>query len=98
MSTFTYVPERTGRVTVLDAGVLRHLAEHPARGKRYTTRELAEHVGASHSTIGHLLTGARTTLDAALAARIAEAIGVPPQVIFAPWLSAHSDDAPKEGM
>lgn len=79
------------RTTVIDAAVLRHVVTHPARRRPYTVRELAERVGVSRATVGHLLSGARSTVAGDTAAALAEAVGVPPQVLFTPWPSEETD-------
>jgi len=87
------VPERTA---VIDPHVLRHLLAHPSRGTPWTIRSLARHVHTSPANLGHLCSGERTTLPGNLALSLSEAVGVPPQVLFMPWLSTESDTDRKD--
>lgn len=80
------------RVEVIDPAVLVHCMEHPGRVERWTVRDLASQVHWSRAALGHLRTGERKSLPADVAVRIAEAVGVHPNVLFAPPLSTKSDD------
>lgn len=53
----------------------------------FTVRSLAERVGCSHSTIGHLRRGSRSTCKPQLARSIAKALDCPVQSLFAPKVS-----------
>ena len=70
------------RLTVHDPAVLRHVIEHPARGRRFTVRELATKLGENRGVIARLRTGSATTVDAELGRRLAVAVGVHPNVLF----------------
>lgn len=85
------------RVSVIDAYVLRHVLAHPARGYPWTIRELAEQVGISHAALGFLHKATRDRVARDVAARIAEAVGVHPAVLFEPWLSTESDTSTTGG-
>lgn len=80
------------RSAIIDPDAIRHVMEHPARGRRWTVRELAPVIGCSLGTLGHMRTGARATIPSELAERFAEAVGVEPAVLFVPVLSRESDD------
>lgn len=90
MSTTTPDP-RPLRLAVIDPAAIRHVMEHPARGDRWTVRELAPILGCSVGTLGHMRTGARATIPTELAERFAEAVGVETAVLFAPSVSTDSD-------
>lgn len=72
----------SNRLTIHNPSVIRHVIDHPARGFAWSVRELAETIGANRSTIGHLRTGKRLTVDAVLGAKLAEAVGVHPNILF----------------
>lgn len=50
--------------------------------KRLTIRELAQSARISHSTVGHLHSGARKTCSPASARAIEEALQAPPGLLF----------------
>lgn len=77
---------------VIDRYVIAHVLDHPARGRPWSLRDLASRLGCSHSTLGHLKSGERTTVDAELATRFAQAVGCQTAVLFMPVLSSESDD------
>lgn len=56
--------------------------------RQYTIRSLAKRVGCSHSTIGHLTTGARKNASPRIARGIAEALDCPVESLFAPRRSS----------
>jgi hypothetical protein len=85
-------PPQTGRVEVLDAYVLRHVMAHPARGIPWTVRELSDQVEWHRVSLGHITSGARKSLPAAVANRIAEAVGCHPATLFTPWATTSSVD------
>lgn len=73
------------RYTLRNPKILRWCMDHPARGAPFTVRTLAALIGhRHHSTVGHLLTGERTEIDAGDARAIAEAVGVGVLVLFDP--------------
>lgn len=76
---------------VIEPAVIAHVMEHPARGNRWSVRELAPKLGCSVSTLGHMRTGARTTVSATLAEAFSEAVGVETLVLFAPVVSTEID-------
>ena len=80
------------RWSVIDPAVLAHMMEYPARGQRWTVRELAQVTGCSAAMAGHLRTGARRRVDEELAARIAEAVGCHVSSLFVPAVSASVDN------
>jgi transcriptional regulator with XRE-family HTH domain len=84
-------PPRPLRSAVIDPSVIVHVMEHPARGKRWSVRELAPKLGCSVGTLSHMRTGARATIPAELAERFAEAVGVETAVLFVPASSVESD-------
>lgn len=73
---------RTQRLTVIDPTVIAHVLDYPARGRPWPLRELASALGVSPSTLGHIRSGERRQVDAALAQRIADAVGVHIAVLF----------------
>lgn len=64
-----------------------------ARG--YSVRDMADRLPCGKSMVSALLTGQKTTCSARLGARIAEVLGVAPQVLFMPVVSTTVDDASK---
>lgn len=76
---------------VIDPQVIRYVMEHPARQTPWSVREMAPALGCSIGTLSHMRTGARATVQAELAERFAEAVGVETTVLFAPVLSKESD-------
>lgn len=92
----TTTPPPPLRVQVIDPAVIRHVMEHPARGIRWSLRELAPALGCSIGALSHMRTGARATLPAELAERFSEAVGVELAVLFMPAVSTESDtEAPE---
>ena len=72
----------TKRLRVLDPYVIKHVMAHPARGRAWSVRELAQVVGASPSLIGHLRSGERQTVDAETAQLVSLAVGCEVAVLF----------------
>lgn len=60
--------------------------------RRMTVRELSVACGkpSYKSTIGNLVSGARNTVSAHLAVRIAEALAIDPELLFVPVLTNHN--------
>ena len=79
---------------MIDRAVFVHCLAHPARITPWTVRELADHVGWDRASLGHIRSGKRDTLPADVAERIAEAVGVHPNVLFAPRSSTILDEEP----
>ena len=78
------------RVKLIDAGVLARYMEF----RDETVRSLADKVGCSHSTIGHLRSGRRNTLDnQEWAKKIEVLLNAPPGSLFAPEVSRVSENA-----
>ncbi len=73
---------RTQRLTVIDPAVIAHVLDYPARGRPWSIRGLAATLGVSPATLGHIRSGHRRQVDAALAQRIADAVGVHIAVLF----------------
>ena len=64
--------------------MLVELMAHPSdRSVAWTVRELALVAECSTGTIGYLRTGDRATVDARIAGRVAHALGVPFDQLFA---------------
>jgi len=80
------------RLTVISPDVLTHCLAHPARGHAWKIRELAATVGVARSTIGNLASGRTRTIDATLAKRIADSVGVHPAVLFMTGVSTDSNN------
>lgn len=78
-------------MAILSSETIRHVMEHPARGTRWSVRELAPILGCSLGTLSHMRTGARASIPAELADRFAEAVGVETSVLFVPVASTDSD-------
>lgn len=55
--------------------------------KGLSVRELAQRVGTSRATIGHLRSGKRTYCNPALATKIAKVLDAPPSLLFLPRAS-----------
>lgn len=55
--------------------------------RRLTIRSLAKRAGCSHSTIGHLVTGARKNVNPKIARGIAEALDCPVESLFVASIS-----------
>ena len=77
---------------VIDPYVIAHVMENPARGRRFTVRELAQVIGVDRSLLGHLRSGGRRRVKSDVARRIAEAVGCEVAVLFAPQPSTESDN------
>lgn len=84
-------PPTPPRLYVISPAMIEHVMEHPARGNRWSVRELAASIGCSHATLGYLRSGARTTISARLATKFAEAVGCETAVLFAAEPSKESD-------
>lgn len=80
------------RLTVINPAVIAHVFDHPARGRRWPLRELATVVGTSPALLGHLRSGERRMVDAEVARRIADAVGVHIAVLFMTGVASKSDD------
>ena len=80
-------------VKVIDPYVITHVIEHPARGRRWSLRELADVIGCGHAFLGHLKSGVRDTVSIDLARRLAEAVGCEVSVLFTLAPSTKSEDA-----
>lgn len=61
--------------------------------RNHTVRSLAARAGCSHATIGHLRTGARSTVRPALARAIARALDCPVETLFVPRVSIVSRES-----
>lgn len=72
---------REGRLWVRLKGKRALIDYMEYRGYR-NIRELAERVGVSKATIGHLHSGARTSCSPATARKIAKALDVPVTMLF----------------
>ncbi len=90
----TATPPEPLRMQVVDTELLRRIMEHPARGTRWSVREIAGVIGCSVGTISHMRTGERKTVPTELARRFAEAVGVETRVLFVPAMSTKSDTTP----
>lgn len=86
------------RLAVIDPSMIRHVMDHPARGTRWTVRELAPILGCSIGTLSHMRTGGRATVPAELADRFAEAVGVETAVLFVAEVSRYSDTTREAGV
>ncbi|MCO6632683.1 helix-turn-helix transcriptional regulator [Cutibacterium avidum] len=75
--------ERRFEVRVISAQQLRWWMTY----RDMSVRNLASRVGVSHSTIGHLRSGARRTCAPATAKGIAKALDCPIEAIFVPTSS-----------
>lgn len=84
------------RFRVRDVEALRGRMESSQRIVPHSVRSLATLVKANRSTIGYLLTGERPVVNEALAQRIAVALGVPVEDLFAPEKSSSEDEADAE--
>lgn len=63
--------------------------------KRFTVQSLADRIGVSKATIGHLRGGGRKTVGPQIARDIEEALGVPPGILFVPKVvTGHSNNDP----
>jgi transcriptional regulator with XRE-family HTH domain len=57
------------------------------RQRGISERTLARYAGCSRAMVGHLLHGRKTTCSPQLAVKIAEALSVPLEALFAPRMS-----------
>lgn len=80
---------------VRDLDALKQRVEGSQRIVSHSVRSLAKVAGVGHATVGHLLTGERTTVSLAVAQRISAALGVPMEDLFVPAASM-SGDSDKE--
>lgn len=81
--------------------LLRELVAQAPRGagqpEGYSVRELADRLPCGKSMVSALLTGTKRSCSQALAERIAEVLGVPFAVLFAPAVSSSSGGASTRG-
>lgn len=75
--------ERRFEVRLISADQLRFWMQY----RELSVRELAVKVGCSHSTIGHLRSGARRTCKPELANKIAKSLECPKEALFVPTSS-----------
>lgn len=80
------------RQTLRDRDIFRWIMKHPGRGTPYSVRSLAQVVGCSPATIGHLLSGERSEVRPEIARSVSEALGVAPLILFAPIVSLARDE------
>lgn len=76
---FTYPRHR-----LVNPVLLKLLMERTGTGRPISIRDLAETAQVPRSTIGHLLTGTRVSVDSRSAHRIAAAIGVDDNILWIP--------------
>ena len=76
---------------VRDLEALKKSVEGSQRIVSHSVRSLAKVAGVGHATVGHLLTGERTTVSLTVAQRISAALGVPMEDLFVPAASTSSD-------
>jgi len=76
---------------VRDREALQRCVDGSQRVIPHSVRSLAELVGVSRGTIGHLLSGARTRVSVPVAERLAEVLGEPVEALFVPTASTSSD-------
>lgn len=81
------------RATVIDPQALTYLMANPARGRKWSVREMAPVLGISPALLGHLCTGERTTVAPDVAQRIADAVGCHPRNLFVGLVSPDSVDS-----
>ena len=84
---------KADRLRVIDPYVIAHVIEHPARGRRWSLRELAGTLGCGHALLGHIKSGERDTVSLDLARRFSEAVGCEVGVLFASAVSTESEDS-----
>lgn len=77
---------------VRDLDALKRRVEGSQRIVSHSVRSLARVAGVGHATVGHLLTGERTTVSLAVAQRISAALGVPMDDLFVPAASMSGDN------
>ena len=85
-------PPASERLTVIDPAVIAHMFEHPARGRRWSVREVAAVTGRSPALIGHIRSGQRRQVDAELARQLAEIVGCHIASLFTLGLSTSIDN------
>lgn len=61
------------------------------KAKEFTVRDMADRLPCGKSMVHALMTGEKATCSKQLGDRIAEVLGVPPKVLFAPVVSTHAD-------
>lgn len=88
---------REQRLTVINPDVLAHMLDHPARGHRWTVREIATLTGRSPALIGHIRSGKRRQVDPEVARGIAAAVGCHVANLFTLGVSTIVDNASREG-
>jgi transcriptional regulator with XRE-family HTH domain len=76
---------------VRDLEALKRRVEDSQRIVSHSVRSLAKVAGVGHATVGHLLTGERTTVSLAVAQRLSAALGVPMEDLFMPAVSTSGD-------
>lgn len=69
---------------LINRDLLRTLMQRTGDGHRISVRSLAAAAGIAHSTVGHLLTGARESVAHEVAQSIAERVGVDLLVLWVP--------------
>lgn len=81
---------------VRDREALKQRVDSSQRVVKHSVRSLAHLAGVSHATVGHLLTGERDRVSAAVAQRLSAALGVPMDELFMPSASPSGDSNEKE--
>lgn len=76
---------------VRDVEALKQRVEGSQRIVSHSVRSLAKVAGVGPSTVGHLLTGERTTVSLSVAQRLSAALGVQMEDLFMPASSQPSD-------
>lgn len=76
---------------VRDLEALKKSVEGSQRTVSHTVRSLAKVAGVGHATVGHLLTGERTTASLTVAQRLSAALGKPLEDLFMPAASTSLD-------
>lgn len=88
-----YPPPRRHWVQLISKISFRAIVEHGD----WTVRKLADKSGVNRSTIGHLLTGKRSTCTSPNAKAIAKSLGVPVDALFYSQLSIVAPDIRQRG-
>lgn len=79
------MPRARHDTRLTDGRLLHRLMKGPVKGGIvHTARSLAEATGVPKSKVSYMIRGKCRGLDAASAIRIAEALSIQPQVLFAP--------------
>lgn len=65
------------------------------KDRKYSHERLARYAGCSRGFISHLTSGRKSSCSAELAARIAEALNLPTDVLFVPGDSTDGRSFPK---